>query len=67
MAISLARFYMSKKDYKNSIFWSFKANSLDKNSKESWILFAEAKRALGLENEAQKVLKTYSDFYAFDE
>ena len=67
VAISLARFYMSKKDYKNSIFWSFKANSLDKNSKESWILFAEAKRALGLENEAQKVLKTYSDFYAFDE
>ena len=67
IAISLSRFYMHKKDYEKSILWSLKANSLDKNSKESWLLFAEAKKALGKEEEAKKVLKTYTDFYGFED
>lgn len=62
-ALLLSKLYLENKDYKKSIFWSLKANELDKNSKESWILFAKAKAGLGEKEEEAKILKLYEHYY----
>ena len=62
-AINLAKMYLENKAYKKSIFWSLKANELDKSNKEAWLLFARAKRALGDEKEASLALSSYESFY----
>ncbi|WP_252198987.1 CDC27 family protein [Campylobacter vulpis] len=58
-ALKLAELYLEAKDYKKSIFWSLKANEMDTNSKQSLLLFAKAKEALGEIMEAQKVYELY--------
>lgn len=60
-ALLLSHLYLDNKDYKKSIFWSLKANELDKSAKESWVLFARARAGLG-EDEAE-ILRLYSHYY----
>ncbi|MCW1360915.1 CDC27 family protein [Campylobacter sp. CCS1377] len=62
-AIKLSKIYYQNKDYKKSIFWSLKANELNKNNQESWLMFAKAKIALGQKEEAIKALSNYMSFY----
>ena len=58
-ALKLAELYLENKDYKKSIFWSLKANEMDASSKQSLLLFAKAKEALGEVVEAKRVLELY--------
>ncbi|ENM4761103.1 transformation system protein [Campylobacter upsaliensis] len=58
-ALKLAELYLEHKDYKKSIFWSLKANEMDASSKQSLLLFAKAKEALGEVAEAKRVLELY--------
>lgn len=58
-ALKLAELYLENKDYKKSIFWSLKANEMDANSKQSLLLFAKAKEALGEVVEAKRVYELY--------
>ena len=58
-ALKLAELYLNAKDYKKSIFWSLKANEMDANSKQSLLLFARAKEALGEVAEAKRVYELY--------
>ncbi|MBK1963433.1 transformation system protein [Campylobacter novaezeelandiae] len=62
-ALLLSRLYFKDKDYKKSIFWSLKANEMDKNQKEPWFLFIKAKEALGELDEAKRALETYKFYY----
>ncbi|AXP08834.1 transformation system protein [Campylobacter hepaticus] len=66
-ALNLANKYFDIKAYKKSIFWALKANELNKEKQDSWLVFAKAKRALGEEKEAQSVLDAYVNYYGFME
>lgn len=66
-ALLLAHLYYQQKQYNKSIFWSLKANEIDKKNKDSWILFAQAKLALGDSNISKQVLKDYMNFYEMKE
>ncbi|EOH1933870.1 CDC27 family protein [Campylobacter jejuni] len=66
-AMNLAARYYKNKDYEKSIFWSLKANDIDRKNSFSWILFAKAKQALGKEEEAKQALDTYMSYYGLIE
>ncbi|ECH3697413.1 transformation system protein [Campylobacter coli] len=66
-AINLAARYYKNKDYEKSIFWSLKANDIDRKNSSSWILFAKAKQALGKDEEAKQALDTYVSYYGLIE
>lgn len=66
-ALGLAKKYFDIKAYKKTIFWALKANELDRQSQDSWLIFAKAKRALGEEKEAKNALDTYTNYYGFME
>ncbi|HEG5396257.1 TPA: transformation system protein [Campylobacter coli] len=66
-AMNLAVRYYKNKDYEKSIFWSLKANDIDRKNSSSWILFAKAKQALGKEEEAKQALDTYVSYYGLIE
>ncbi|XAK38105.1 CDC27 family protein [Campylobacter coli] len=66
-AMNLAARYYENKDYEKSIFWSLKANDIDRKNSSSWILFAKAKQALGKEEEAKQALDTYVSYYGLIE
>lgn len=66
-ALNLAKKYFDLKAYKKTIFWALKANELDKQKQDSWLIFAKAKRALGEEKEAELALDAYINYYGFME
>ncbi|WP_169764177.1 CDC27 family protein [Campylobacter mucosalis] len=59
-AISIAQEYLDKKDYTNALEWSLHANEIDKQNKQSWIIFATAKYHLGQKQDALRALRTYN-------
>lgn len=66
-ALNLAKKYFDIKVYQKTIFWALKANELDKQKQDSWLIFAQAKRALGEEKEAQSALDAYINYYGLME
>lgn len=66
-AMNLAARYYENKDYEKSIFWSLKANDIDRKNSSSWILFSKAKQALGKDGEAKQALDTYVSYYGLIE
>lgn len=66
-ALNLAKKYLDIKAYQKTIFWALKANELDKQKQDSWLIFAQAKRALGEEKEAQSALDAYINYYGLME
>ncbi|HIO95768.1 MAG TPA: hypothetical protein EYG67_03010 [Campylobacterales bacterium] len=58
-AMLLANAYYKAGNYIHSEKWALKANSLDKDLEESWLLFAKSKKQQGSRNEAVKILETY--------
>jgi len=58
-AILIAKAYYRAGDYKKSEEWALKANNLNNNLEESWLLFAKSKNALGKQEEALKILIAY--------
>ncbi|KEA46383.1 hypothetical protein CR66_00540 [Campylobacter mucosalis] len=59
-ALSIAQEYLDKKDYTNALEWSLHANEIDKQNKQSWIIFATAKYHLGQKQDALRALRTYN-------
>ncbi|EOH6946906.1 transformation system protein [Campylobacter jejuni] len=66
-ALNLTKKYFDIKAYQKTIFWALKANELDKQKQDSWLIFAQAKRALGEEKEAQSALDAYINYYGLME
>lgn len=62
-ALNLAHLYLIDKKYEEALFWSLKANELEKKDKDSWIIFAKAKFALGQKDEAKRALQNFMSFY----
>lgn len=58
-ALTLARDYYAKKDYKNAAKWAFELNNLDKNNADGWLIFAKSKYNVGNKKDALKVLEAF--------
>ena len=58
-AMLLANAYYNAGNYKKSEKWALKANSLNRDLEESWLLFAKSKEQQGSRKEALKILETY--------
>jgi len=58
-ALLIAKAYYSAGNYKQSEEWSLKANSLNSNLDESWLIFAKSKDKMGKRREALKILIAY--------
>jgi len=58
-ALLIAKAYYSAGNYKQSEEWSLKANSLNSNLDESWLIFAKSKDKMGKRREALKILVAY--------
>lgn len=63
-ALRIANIYYDKKDYKNATSWAKKANQLDREQEEAWILFAKSQYANGNRKDAKAVLKLFLDYKA---
>lgn len=62
-ALHIAKLYLVDKSYEKALWWSLKANELDKNDAGSWIAFAKASFALGKKDEAKRALQSFLYFY----
>jgi len=58
-AILIAKAYYNAGNYKKSEEWALKANSLNSNLDESWLIFAKSKDKMGKRREALRILITY--------
>jgi len=58
-ALLVAKAYYSAGNYKKSEEWSLKANNLNSNLDESWLIFAKSKDKMGKRREALKILVAY--------
>jgi hypothetical protein len=59
LAIKISKHFYDEGDYQNSLVWSKKANKLNPQSDESWIMYAKSEYALGNENGAKNMLSMY--------
>ena len=66
-AIMIAKAYYNKKDFKNAAKWAKKANSIDREREEGWVLYAKSINALGQKERAVKILKIYLSFKSSEE
>ena len=58
-ALELAAECLSLKQYAKARKYALRANTMDKDNEESWILYARASFALGKRNDAIKALESY--------
>lgn len=62
LALDIANIYYDQKDFKNSSIWANKANGLDRQKEEPWILFAKSNYKLGKRKDAINSLKLFLDY-----
>jgi tetratricopeptide (TPR) repeat protein len=62
-AIKIANIYFKRKNYNKSIEWAKKANDINAENYESWLLYAKSLVKLGEINKAKKLLKSYIEIY----
>jgi tetratricopeptide (TPR) repeat protein len=62
-AIKIATIYFNKKMYNNCIEWAKKANNINAEDEESWLLYAKSLVKLGKIKEAKKLLDSYLQIY----
>jgi len=60
-ALLLAKEFYRKGAYKKSEGWALRANKIDSNLDESWIIFAQSKAKMDKKTEAIKILLAYYD------
>jgi len=59
IALKIAKLFYEKKDYKESLNWSRKANTIDSRAEEAWLIYAKSEYALGNDKRAKAILKIY--------
>ncbi len=58
-AIKIARFYLDEKEYEKAVKWAVEASKKDPSKADSWIVYAQAKKALGKPEVARRALKIF--------
>ncbi len=58
-AIKIAQFYLNEKDYEKAVKWAVEASKKDPSQAQSWIIYAQAKKAMGKPDVAKKALSIF--------
>ncbi len=58
-AIKIAQFYLEDKEYDKAVKWAVEASKKDPTQAQSWIIYAQAKKALGKPEVAKRALGIY--------
>jgi tetratricopeptide (TPR) repeat protein len=58
-AIKIARFYLEEKEYEKAVKWAVEASKKDPTKADSWIVYAQAKKALGKTDVAKRALSIF--------
>ncbi len=66
-ALLLARNYYTDKAYKKAIYWAKKASEFNKESADSWLIYAKSLYALGRKKQAKQLLHIYLQYEYSDE
>ncbi|WP_300361135.1 hypothetical protein [Hydrogenimonas sp.] len=61
-ALKIANLYYEKKDYENAALWARKANLIDRDDEDAWVLYAKSEYALGNRERAKRILRLYLDY-----
>jgi len=61
-ALKIAHLYFEKRDYENAALWARKANLIDRDDEEAWVLYAKSEYALGNRERAKRILRLYLDY-----
>jgi tetratricopeptide (TPR) repeat protein len=67
LALMIAKEYYKQKNYKQAQIWAIKANNLDPQKVESWLLFADILLKENKKKKALEILKIYLDQYGEEE
>ncbi len=62
LAIQIARSYYNSGKYKKALKWAKKANALDRQQEEAWILYAKSLKKMGEDAKARQILRVYLDY-----
>lgn len=62
LAIYIAKQYYFDNDYKQAGIWAKRANQLDRNEEEAWLLYAKSVYALDNKEKAVRILKIYLQY-----
>jgi len=61
-AIMISKAFFNKKDFENAAKWAKKANSIDREREEGWLLYAKSVDAMGQRDKAIKSLEIFLSF-----
>lgn len=61
-SLEVARDYYAKKDYANAATWAKKANQMNREAEDAWLLYAKSYYAQGKKTEAIGVLELYLNY-----
>lgn len=61
-ALAAARDFYAKKEFSDAAVWAKKANALNREGEEAWLLYAKSYYAQGRKNEAMNVLELYMNY-----
>ena len=59
LALKIARFHYESAAYAKASLWAKKANMIDKESDEAWIMYAKSEYARGNKTRAKEILRLY--------
>ena len=62
LAIQVAKSYYNDGKYKKALAWAKKANALDREQEEAWILYAKSLKKMGEDEKALQILRVYLDY-----
>lgn len=61
-ALAVARDFYTKKEFSDAALWAKKANQMNRESEEAWLLYAKSYYAQGRKNEAIGVLELFLNY-----
>lgn len=61
-ALTIARDFYTKNEFSDAAFWAKKANQMNREGEEAWLLYAKSYYAQGRKNEAIGVLELYMNY-----
>ncbi|WP_456452903.1 tetratricopeptide repeat protein [Hydrogenimonas sp.] len=61
-ALKIAQIHFEKGEYEAASLWARKANLLDRDDEEAWIVYARSEYALGRRERAKRILRLYLDY-----
>lgn len=62
IAIYISKQYYFENDFKNAGIWAKRANQLDRNKEDAWLLYAKSVYALGDKEKAIKILNVFLQY-----